>query len=130
MTHMGFGEELKLEGETYPLKDVASILCRGMFILANEMENDDRALRLHLILEEVVELIDAMAVNDIVETADALADLDYVVQGTAIKFGVPQLKVFKEVHRSNMTKTPGNKRRPGKENDYSPPKIKRILERE
>lgn len=41
---------------------------------------------------------------DIVEAADALADLDYVVQGGNLVFGIPAGLVMREVHRSNMSK--------------------------
>ena len=35
-----------------------------------------------------------------------LADLRYVVEGTAVAFGLPFEEAFEEVHRSNMSKTP------------------------
>lgn len=41
---------------------------------------------------------------DLVETADALADLDYVVQGSNLTFGIPAGLVMYEVHSSNMSK--------------------------
>jgi predicted HAD superfamily Cof-like phosphohydrolase len=41
---------------------------------------------------------------DMVRTADALADLDYVVNGGAVCFGIPLPLVTAEVHRSNMSK--------------------------
>lgn len=62
-------------------------------------------LRMRLIIEELGELAKAMAEGDRVEMADALADLEYVVVGTAVTYGIPQEAVFQEVHRSNMTKT-------------------------
>lgn len=63
-----------------------------------------KILRIRLMMEELSELIIAIHENDIVKVADALADLDYVVTGTAISFGIPHTQVFREVHRSNMTK--------------------------
>jgi predicted HAD superfamily Cof-like phosphohydrolase len=75
---------------------------------------DERALRVRLIMEETRELIEALFAGDIVAVADALADLDYVVQGTAVQFGIPQREVFAEVHRSNMTKRGGVKDAGGK----------------
>lgn len=48
--------------------------------------------------------VDAFRPVDIVETADACADLRYVVVGTEIALGIPGDAVFAEVHRSNMTK--------------------------
>jgi len=61
-------------------------------------------LRKKLIMEELQEFVLAMAAKDIVEVADSLADLIYVVVGTAISYGIPIDRVFTEVHRSNMTK--------------------------
>jgi len=61
-------------------------------------------LRTALILEETEELLEAYHNGDIVEMADAIADLLYVVYGAADTFGIDADVVFKEVHRSNMTK--------------------------
>lgn len=36
--------------------------------------------------------------------ADALADMVYVVHGTALAYGIPLDEVLAEVHRSNMSK--------------------------
>ena len=62
------------------------------------------ALRLSLITEERRELHDAIADSDLVEVADALADLLYVVYGMGHELGINLDKVFAEVQRSNMTK--------------------------
>jgi len=64
--------------------------------------------RLRLIVEELSELIEALDTGDIVKTADAIADLLYVVFGTAIAAGIPIDRVFSEVHASNMTKVGGH----------------------
>ncbi len=61
-------------------------------------------LRRELIREECQELLDAMRDDNMVEIADGLADLCYVVIGTAVSYGIPLDKVWKEVHRSNMAK--------------------------
>lgn len=63
-------------------------------------------LRIKLILEEVQELIVACQNNDIVEIADALADLSYVTDGAYLSFGLDKKALIDEVHRSNMTKFP------------------------
>lgn len=42
--------------------------------------------------------------RDLVETADALADMVYVIYGTALEYGIPLDDVLAEVHRSNMSK--------------------------
>jgi len=68
---------------------------------------DDRAmLRTRLMMEELAELVEAMQMQDYVSIAKELADLLYVVYGTAVEYGVPMDPVFAEVHRSNMTKSP------------------------
>lgn len=61
-------------------------------------------LRISLIQEELFELRAAMAKQDIVETADAIADLLYVVYGTAVACGIHIDEVFEQVHNSNMSK--------------------------
>lgn len=63
-----------------------------------------QSLRLDLIQEELDELNDAMLDRNIVEVADALADLLYVVYGTAVVFGIDMEPIVQEVHRSNMSK--------------------------
>lgn len=90
-----------------------------------------RDLRIALIAEEFKELRDALEDDDVVEVADALADLIYVVVGSALQWGIPIGRVFREVHRSNMSKTGGPRRPDGKVlkgPNYSPPDIKSILE--
>lgn len=60
--------------------------------------------RLSLITEEVKELNDAIKEKDITETIDALADIEYVVQGMAAALGIDLDKAFDIVHTSNMSK--------------------------
>lgn len=62
------------------------------------------ALRLDLIEEEFNELQAAVNDGDLVEIADALADLVYVTYGTAIEYGIELDPVVQEVHESNMLK--------------------------
>lgn len=63
-----------------------------------------KVLRGNLIYEECREVLDALDFNDIAHLAKELADLLYVVYGTAASFGIPMDAVFAEVHRSNMSK--------------------------
>ena len=62
------------------------------------------ALRLDLIEEEVQELRDGLANKSMLEIADALTDILYVVYGAGHAFGLDLDDCFHEVHRSNMTK--------------------------
>lgn len=88
-------------------------------------------LRIKLIIEELIELMDALNTEqpmmwencrhhlrkaysacdslepariDPVEATDALADLTYVVTGMALVLGLPIVPAVDEVHRSNMSK--------------------------
>ena len=63
-------------------------------------------LRIDLIAEELKELQEAVDENNMVEIADALCDLQYVLAGAVLEFGLGgQFKaLFDEVHRSNMSK--------------------------
>ena len=61
-------------------------------------------LRVDLIAEEFLELREAVANEDIVEIADALTDLLYVVYGAGHAFGIDLDECFLEVHASNMSK--------------------------
>lgn len=71
--------------------------------ITNEMTN---ALRINLLAEELEELKDALANNDLVEVLDALTDLQYVLDGAYLSFGLQGHKeiAFNEVHSSNMSK--------------------------
>lgn len=63
-------------------------------------------LRVSLLAEELKELEEAIANNDIVEVADALCDLQYVLSGAILEFGLKDkfADLFDEVQRSNMSK--------------------------
>ncbi|HVD99915.1 MAG TPA: nucleoside triphosphate pyrophosphohydrolase family protein [Cytophagaceae bacterium] len=63
-------------------------------------------LRVSLIAEELKELEQAIQDNNIVEIADALSDLQYVLSGAILEFGLAEKfgALFSEVHRSNMSK--------------------------
>ena len=63
-------------------------------------------LRVSLLQEELNELQQAIADKDIVEIADALCDLQYVLSGAVLEFGLGEkfVELFNEVQRSNMSK--------------------------
>lgn len=64
------------------------------------------ALRVELISEELKELAEAIKANDLVEVADALCDIQYVLSGAVLEFGLGKkfVELFNEVQRSNMSK--------------------------
>lgn len=89
-----------------------------------------RALRVRLIQEEFEEFQQAMAQSDLQGMAKELADLLYVVYGSAVSCGIDMEPVFREVHRSNMSKVGGHKRADGKwvkPPTYSPADLQAIL---
>lgn len=63
-------------------------------------------LRVNLLQEELDELKDAIKDGDLVEIADALSDLQYVLSGAVLEFGLADRfeALFSEVQRSNMSK--------------------------
>jgi predicted HAD superfamily Cof-like phosphohydrolase len=91
-------------------------------------------LRVALLQEEVGEFITASEKGDLVAIADALADITYVVYGTALTYGIDLDSALREVHRSNMSKL-GNDGKPLIRDDgkvlkserYFPPDIASVL---
>ena len=76
-----------------------------------QIPSTDRCkLRVSLLQEELNELQEAIDNNDIVEIADALADLQYVLSGAILEFGLGERfnDIFNEVQRSNMSKACDN----------------------
>lgn len=88
-----------------------------------ELSQERLALRLRLIQEEFAELLEASGYEyasgivvgleldtpdyyhmDVIEVADALGDLTYVINGMALECGIPLPKVVTEIHLSNMSK--------------------------
>jgi predicted HAD superfamily Cof-like phosphohydrolase len=63
-------------------------------------------LRVSLIQEELDELKQAIKDGDLIEIADALCDIQYVLSGAVLEFGMAEKfdKMFKEIQRSNMSK--------------------------
>ncbi|MGH7229296.1 MAG: MazG nucleotide pyrophosphohydrolase domain-containing protein [Nitrospiraceae bacterium] len=89
-----------------------------------------RSLRVNLIREEFDELQEALVQQDLSAIAKELADLLYVVYGTAVSCGIDLEPVFQEVHRSNLSKVGGSRREDGKwikPPTYSPACIQPIL---
>src|SRR5437763_1365271 len=73
---------------------------------------DEHRVRVALIEEELAELRNAGEARDLVEVADALADLLYAVYGAAVAYGIDLEPVFEEIHAANLTKAGGARRDP------------------
>lgn len=91
---------------------------------------DDRDLRIALVQEECGELEEALYIGDLTMIAQELADVLYVVYGTAVTYGIDLAPVFAEVHRANMSKREGTRRADGKwvKGTYSPAQLRPLLD--
>ncbi|CAA0145987.1 nucleoside triphosphate pyrophosphohydrolase family protein [Tenacibaculum maritimum] len=67
---------------------------------------DRKMLRFNLMKEENEEYLEAAQNNNLVEVADALGDMLYILCGTIIEHGMQDkiVAVFEEIQRSNMSK--------------------------
>lgn len=67
---------------------------------------------------------------DLPELADALGDLDYVIEGSRLEFGIDGAPVAAEIHRTNMAKADGPTDEHGKRRKpagWQPPDIAGLL---
>ena len=95
-------------------------------------------LRFRLMEEENQEYLEAAKNNDIVEIADALGDILYILCGTILAHGLQDkiVEVFNEIQKSNMSKLDINGNPVIREDgkilkgpNYFKPKIREILEK-
>ncbi len=113
------------------------------FLIDNEdapvasINERDYLLRHRLMMEENDEYLDAAKNGDLVEIADALGDMLYILCGTILKHGMQHKieEVFNEIQKSNMSKLDVNGkpiyREDGKilkSDQYFKPNIKSILD--
>ena len=115
--------------------DVADFMKAGDHLVRTDIGTFDQQSMLYfgLVKEEFEELCEAVKNYDMVETADACADLIWVIEGLCHSLGIPLQDVWNEVARSNMSKTVQGKlikREDGKvlkPDTYSPPNIFNVL---
>lgn len=119
-----FHEVFKYGNETSPIGEVSE---------ATYM------LRHRLMEEENEEYLEAAQKGDLVEIADALGDMMYILCGTILKHGLQDIieDVFDEIQRSNMSKLDENGnpiyREDGKimkSDSYFRPEIAKILRKQ
>lgn len=100
--------------------------------------HDKNTLRFNLMDEENKEYLQAAQNNDLVEVADALGDMLYILCGTILEHGMQYKieEVFEEIQRSNMSKLGPNGQPIYREDgkvlkgpDYFAPDIKAILDK-
>ena len=71
-----------------------------------DLGTDKNKLRFNLMKEENEEYFEAANNNDMVEVADALGDMLYILCGTIIEHGMEHKidEIFREIQNSNMSK--------------------------
>ena len=74
--------------------------------IKGDLGENKNLLRYNLMKEENEEYLEAVQNNDVVEIADALGDMLYILCGTIIEHGLQHKieAVFDEIQRSNMSK--------------------------
>lgn len=101
---------------------------------------EDVSYHARFIMEELSEFLKANEEQNLVDAADALADLTYVILGIAHHMGLPFENIFQVVHNCNMQKEPagpevrskrGTKFNLIKPKDWTPPEpaIRMLLEK-
>ena len=99
---------------------------------------DRVCMRLDILEEEVRELREAVEAGDLVEVLDALCDIQYVLDGNFLEFGLHGVKqdALEEVHASNMSKLGADGRPVLREDgkvlkgpDFRPPDLQKFLPR-
>jgi len=113
-------DAVKIFHETYNLNYKVSPIAN----IGNEKIN----LRFKLMSEENEEYLEAAKNNDLIEVADALGDMLYILCGTIIEHGMQDKieEVFDEIQRSNLSKL-GEDGKVMKGPNYFKPKISEIL---
>ena len=87
-------------------KDVSDFMILGEQKISSDLnlKNEQSQLYMNLIKEEFEETIKAFYDEDLVEVADGLADMVWVIMGMCNSVGIDFDKVWKEVKSSNMSK--------------------------
>ena len=87
-------------------KDVENFMTVGEQPVKTELslKGDQQTLYMNLITEEYKETLEAFENNDLIEVADGLADMVWVIMGMCSSCGIDFNKVWQEVRASNMSK--------------------------
>ena len=103
-----------------------------------KLENEKEKLRFELMKEENEEYLEAAEKGNVIEIADALGDMLYIVCGTIIEHGMQNVieEVFEEIHKSNLSKLDENGKPIYREDgkvikgpNYFPPNIEKIMKK-
>ena len=97
------------------------------------LEGDQASLYMDLITEEYQETLSAFENSDLIEVADGLADMVWVIMGMCNSCGIDFDSVWQEVKASNMSKFPDGKAIKNehgkimKPDSYIKPDLKKVL---
>lgn len=72
------------------------------------LEPNELTFHTRFIMEELSELLSSHEQRNLVDAADAVADLLYVILGMSLHMGLDLDQIFKLVHEANMQKQPGS----------------------
>jgi NTP pyrophosphatase (non-canonical NTP hydrolase) len=89
------------------LQDYPVVSCLDVPTITDDVD-PQIGLYMDLITEEYEELKEAYEQQDVVEVADALADMVWVIMGMASSLGIDFNDIWEEVKRSNMSKFTNN----------------------
>jgi len=103
--------------------------------IPSRIDEDEYVLNYNLMLEELNEYLVACKDEDMVEIADAIVDMMYILYGIILRHGLSGVvfDMFEEVHKSNMSKLENGKvlkRTDGKimkGSEYFKPNLKQFL---
>ena len=116
--------------------DVALFMKSGEQGVRSELslEGDQASLYMDLITEEYQETLSAFENSDLIEVADGLADMVWVIMGMCNSCGIDFDSVWQEVKASNTSKFPDGKAIKNehgkimKPDSYFKPNIKKVLD--
>ena len=116
-------------------KDVSEFMILGEQKISPvlNLKNDQTQLYMNLIEEEFNETLNAFIEDDLVEVADGLADMVWVIMGMCNSCGIDFDSVWQEVKASNMSKFPNGKAIKNehgkimKPDSYFKPNIEKVL---
>ena len=116
-------------------KDVSNFMILGEQKISSDLNlnNEQTQLYMNLIKEEFEETAKAFDEEDLIEVADGLADMVWVIMGMCNSCGIDFDSVWQEVKASNMSKFPDGKAIKNehgkimKPESYFKPNIKKVL---
>ena len=112
--HAAFLPEQTRDAVSVPSDDLVRLRVKLVFEEAFELLKACTAKSLQFEDEVMCFIREARMIVDIVEVADAFADLAYVVEGGNLAYGIDSRAVLAEVHASNMSKVGGHRDPSGK----------------